>query len=224
MKRVDFMNPLEVNIDIFSGSFEKLVELVKDKSINIRKVSVSKISDIFSKYVSNNKHTISEISEYLSLSSYLTYLKSKDILPSSKTDKEHIKHKNMFYSLIEDYELIKETRSIIEKDFGKPSKKFVSVKNRARFDKKEVKEQLDIYFLDYINLHEKLEILKDIYTVEKAIEKLKLFNEINILMIKDMSDNNKLKFIVLFLAALTMVVNGNFIYEEGKFFNVNEER
>jgi segregation and condensation protein A len=157
------------------------------------------------------------------LSGYLTYLKSKDLLPNSENNKNFKKEKNMFYSLVEDFELIKETKKIIKNDFGKPSKRYVRIKNHASFNQEKVQDQLDIFLKDFINEHKKLEIIKELYTVEEAMDRIKEEQEFDLLKLYSFSQKNKLKFIVLFLAALNLVRNDVFIYENGYFIRNMEE-
>jgi segregation and condensation protein A len=213
---------MEIEIDVYSGSFEVLVELVREKKVPIKKISLSTIADIFNDYVENNFNFI-EAGEYLSLASYLTYLKSKEILPTSKDDECFKRQRNMIYSLIEDYDLIKDTSEIIKRELGKPAKKFVNVRNTKQFDENKMEIQLDSFFSEYIEMYGKLEILKEIYTVEKAMESLKSYQELYVMDLYEISGKNKLKFIVLFLAALSLVVGELFNYENGKFINLKKE-
>jgi segregation and condensation protein A len=216
-------NSMMITIDLFSGSFEKLVELIRDKEIPIRKIPLVTICKIFDKYMHENLEKLNNISEYMHLSGYLTYLKSKDLLPNSENSKKFRKEKNMFYSLVEDFDLIKETKKIIKNDFGYPSKRYVRIKNHANFSKEKVQNQLDIFLKDFINEHKKLEIIKDLYTVEEAMERINEENEFDIIKLYSLSQNNKLKFIVMFLAALTLVRNDIYIYENGYFRKIMEE-
>jgi segregation and condensation protein A len=216
-------NSMIITIDLFSGPFEKLVELIKEKEIPIRKIPLITICKIFDKYMHENLERLNNVSEYMHLSGYLTYLKSKDLLPNSGNNKNFKKEKNMFYSLVEDFELIKETKKIIKNDFGKPSKRYVRIKNHASFNKEKVQDQLDIFLKDFINEHKKLEIIKELYTVEEAMDRIKEENEFDLLKLYSISQKNKLKFIVMFLAALTLVRNDVYIYENGYFIRNMEE-
>jgi segregation and condensation protein A len=99
----------------------------------------------------------------------------------------------------------------------------VRIKNHANFSKEKVQNQLDIFLKDFINEHKKLEIIKDLYTVEEAMERINEENEFDIIKLYSLSQNNKLKFIVMFLAALTLVRNDIYIYENGYFRKIMEE-
>jgi segregation and condensation protein A len=76
---------------------------------------------------------------------------------------------------------------------------------------------------DFISEHKKLEIIKELYTVEEAMERINEEHEFDIIKLYTLSQNNKLKFIVMFLAALTLVRNDIYIYENGYFRRIMEE-
>lgn len=202
---------------MFSGPFNKLVELVKEKKIPVRKISVSYISDIFVDYVNNNFQDLNSIGEFLELASYLTFLKSKEILPNSHKDKELKKHREYIYTTIENYDIIKKAQEVIKNNFGKEKKKPVKVKNKASMEKEDVKYQLVKFFDDYISKQKKLEIIKEAYRIEDAIEFLEKKEHFNSFDLFEYSKHNKLNFLVMFLASLILVNRGFFDYNNGYF-------
>jgi segregation and condensation protein A len=202
---------------VFSGPFNKLVELVKEKKIPVRKISVSYISDIFVDYVNNNFQDLNSIGEFLELASYLTFLKSKEILPNSHKDKEFKKHREYIYTTIENYDIIKKAQEVIKNNFGKEKKKPIKVKNKASMEKEDVKYQLVKFFDDYISKQKKLEIIKEAYRIEDAIEFLEKKEHFNSFDLFEYSKHNKLNFLVMFLASLILVNRGFFDYSNGYF-------
>lgn len=202
---------------MFSGPFNKLVELVKEKKIPVRKISVSYISDMFVDYVNNNFQDLNSIGEFLELASYLTFLKSKEILPNSHKDKELKKHREYIYTTIENYDIIKKAQEVIKNNFGKEKKKPVKVKNKASMEKEDVKYQLVKFFDDYISKQKKLEIIKEAYRIEDAIEFLEKKEHFNSFDLFEYSKHNKLNFLVMFLASLILVNRGFFDYNNGYF-------
>lgn len=202
---------------MFSGPFNKLVELVKEKKIPVRKISVSYISDIFVDYVNNNFQDLNSIGEFLELASYLTFLKSKEILPNSHKDKELKKHREYIYTTIENYDIIKKAQEVIKNNFGKEKKKPIKVKNKASMEKEDVKYQLVKFFDDYISKQKKLEIIKEAYRIEDAIEFLEKKEHFNSFDLFEYSKHNKLNFLVMFLASLILVNRGFFDYNNGYF-------
>ncbi|GAB6189410.1 segregation/condensation protein A [Marinitoga arctica] len=215
---------LKIELDIFSGPFEVLVQLIKEKKIPVKLLSVSKIADIFNNYIEKNFDNLDDIGEFLRIASYLTLLKSKELLPRSEEDKEFTRERNTLYNIIEDYEKIKEAIEKLQKDFGKNStKKPVKIKS-SRFDKNKIYEQLELYMQDYIQIQQKLEILREGFTVEEAIEKLKNKDRFTLKDLYIISDKRRLTFIVYFLASLVLVRNGlHIINENYEFIKNNEE-
>jgi len=214
-------NYLDIKLDIFSGPFFKLVELIKEKKIPVRKISVSYISDIFVNYVSDNFNDLNSIGEFLELASYLTFLKSKELLPNSNNDKEFRKHREVIYETIENYDVIKKAQEIIKKDFGEDKKKPLRIKNKASIEKEIFENQLVKFFDDYIAKQKRLEIIRDTYRVEDAIEMLEKKDEFNIPDLFEYSEHKKMNFLVMFLASLILVNRGFFKYEGGLFVKLS---
>ncbi|WGS65122.1 segregation and condensation protein A [Marinitoga aeolica] len=215
---------LTIELDIFSGPFEVLVDLIKEKKIPVRLLSVSKIADIFNSYIEKNFDNLDDIGEFLRIASYLTLLKSKELLPRSEEDKDFTRQRNTLYNIIEDYEKIKETMERIQKDFGKNNmKKAIKIK-AARFDKNKIHEQLEFYMHDYLQIQRKLEILRESFTVEEAIEELKNKERFTLKELYIISNQERLKFIVYFLASLVLVRNGlHYVNENYEFIKNKEE-
>ncbi|SHE90952.1 condensin subunit ScpA [Marinitoga hydrogenitolerans DSM 16785] len=215
---------LNIELDIFSGPFEVLVQLIKEKKIPVRLLSVSKIADIFNAYVEKNYDNLDDIGEFLRIASYLTLLKSKELLPSAEEDKEFTRERNTLYNIIEDYEKIKETMEKLQKDFGKNNfKKTVRIK-ASRFDKNKIHNQLELYMNDYLQIQQKLEILRESFTVEEAIEELKVKDKFTLKELYIISNKERLTFIVYFLASLVLVRNGlHYVNENYEFIKNAEE-
>ncbi|WP_129409429.1 segregation and condensation protein A [Marinitoga lauensis] len=215
---------LTIELDIFSGPFEVLVDLIKERKIPVRLLSVSKIADIFIDYIEKNYDNLDDIGEFLRIASYLTLLKSKELLPRSEEDKDFTRQRNTLYNIIEDYEKIKKTMERIQKDFGKNNaKKAIKVK-AARFDKKKIHNQLELYMNDYLQIQQKLEILRENFTVEDAVEELKEKERFTLKELYIFSNQERLKFIVYFLASLVLVRNGlHYVNDNYEFIKNREE-
>ncbi|HPZ66243.1 MAG TPA: segregation/condensation protein A [Defluviitoga tunisiensis] len=211
---------VSVQFDIFSGPFSKLVELVKEKKISVRQISVSSISDLFLDYVNANYKDLNSIGEFLELASYLTFLKSREILPNSSKDKDFKRQREFIYTTIENYDILKQAKDLIKEDFGENKRKAVKVKKTATLDSEDVGYQLVKFFDDYITNQKRLEIIKDDYNVEKAIKDLEKINRFNVYNLFEYANYNKLKFVVLFLAALVLVQHKIFDYKEGFFYRI----
>ncbi|HOG34543.1 MAG TPA: hypothetical protein PLU28_05440 [Petrotogaceae bacterium] len=211
---------IEIELDIFSGPFEKLVELISEKKLPVKKLPVSKIADIFISYVQNNKENLSDIGEFMRLAFYLSYLKSRELLPRSESDQELKRHRNTLYKIIEDYNLIKSATQLIKDDFGTPNVRSVAVRNSNIVLSGDVTQQIDRFFKDFLLLQEKLQIVKELYTVEMAVAMLKDYESFSIKDLFKLSENQKLKFVVFFLAVLNMLKDGAIEYGDGEFIRI----
>lgn len=74
---------LNFKLDTFDGPLDLLVELIREKKMDILTLDISELTYQYLEFVNNNliKLPIDDISEYLVMASYLTELKSKMILP-----------------------------------------------------------------------------------------------------------------------------------------------
>jgi len=83
---------LEFNVELssYTGSLEILLDLAKAQKVDLEKISVTKLADQFHEFITKSKVLNLEIaSEYLLMATWLTYLKSKLLLP--ETDEEEFK-------------------------------------------------------------------------------------------------------------------------------------
>ncbi len=80
------------NVDLtnFNGPLEVLLDLAKSQKVDLEKISVTKLADQFLAFIAASKNINLELaSEYLLMATWLTYLKSKLLLPES--DEEEFK-------------------------------------------------------------------------------------------------------------------------------------
>tara|TARA_B100001173_G_C15995437_1_gene550863 strand:+ start:337 stop:1077 length:741 start_codon:yes stop_codon:yes gene_type:complete len=77
-------NSFSVNLTNFNGSIEVLLDLAKAQKVNLESISITKLADQFHEYIKNEKNLNLEVaSEHLLIATWLTYLKSKLLLPES---------------------------------------------------------------------------------------------------------------------------------------------
>jgi len=82
--------PFNVNLNNYNGSLEVLLDLAKSQKVDLEKISITILVDQFLNFIkSNEKINLDLASEYLLMASWLTYLKSKLLLP--ETDEEEFK-------------------------------------------------------------------------------------------------------------------------------------
>ena len=83
-------NAFNVNLNNFNGPLEVLLDLAKSQKVDLEKISITKLVDQFLEFIkSNKKINLDLASEYLLMATWLTYLKSKLLLPES--DEEEFK-------------------------------------------------------------------------------------------------------------------------------------
>ena len=78
---------LEINIDNYSGPLEVLLDLAKNQKVDLANISVTQLADQFIEFINASKKISLEIaSEYLLMATWLTYLKSKLLLPEDEEE------------------------------------------------------------------------------------------------------------------------------------------
>tara|TARA_Y100000590_G_scaffold140557_1_gene161281 strand:+ start:141 stop:881 length:741 start_codon:yes stop_codon:yes gene_type:complete len=80
-------NQFNVSLIKFNGPLDVLLDLAKSQKVNLEDISVSKLADQFHEFITKAKKINLEIaSEYLLMATWLTYLKSKLLLPQSEEE------------------------------------------------------------------------------------------------------------------------------------------
>ena len=83
-------NKFEVDLNVYTGPLDVLLDLAKSQKVNLENISVTKLADQFHDFITKAKDLNLELaSEYLLIAAWLTYLKSKLLLP--ETDEEEFK-------------------------------------------------------------------------------------------------------------------------------------
>ena len=81
---------LEFNVDLsnYSGSLEILLDLAKSQKVDLENISITKLADQFHDFITKTENLNLELaSENLLMATWLTYLKSKLLLPEDEEDK-----------------------------------------------------------------------------------------------------------------------------------------
>jgi len=74
------------NVDLinYQGPLDILLDLAKAQKVNLEDISITKLADQFHEYITNEKNlNLETASEYLLMATWLTYLKSKLLLPGN---------------------------------------------------------------------------------------------------------------------------------------------
>ena len=77
-------NNFNVNLENYQGPLDILLDLAKAQKVDLENISITLLADQFHKYIIKEKNLNLEIaSEYLLMATWLTYLKSKLLLPGN---------------------------------------------------------------------------------------------------------------------------------------------
>jgi segregation and condensation protein A len=77
-------NNFNVDLINYKGPLDILLDLAKTQKVNLENISITKLADQFHDYIIKEKDLNLEVaSEYLLMATWLTYLKSKLLLPGS---------------------------------------------------------------------------------------------------------------------------------------------
>ena len=77
-------NNFKVNLDNYQGPLDILLDLAKAQKVDLEYISITLLADQFHNYITKEKNLNLEIaSEYLLMATWLTYLKSKLLLPGN---------------------------------------------------------------------------------------------------------------------------------------------
>ena len=82
MENLDSSN-FNVNLNNYQGPLDILLDLAKAQKVDLENIYITKLADQFHEYITNEKDlNLEAASEYLLMATWLTYLKSKLLLPS----------------------------------------------------------------------------------------------------------------------------------------------
>ena len=77
----------EINLANYSGPLDVLLDLAKSQKVNLAEISIAELADQFNKFINKaEKISLDLASEYLLMATWLTYLKSKLLLPEMEED------------------------------------------------------------------------------------------------------------------------------------------
>ena len=77
----------ELNLSNYSGPLDVLLDLAKSQKVNLAEISIAKLADQFNIFINKAKKLNLDLaSEYLLMATWLTYLKSKLLLPEMEED------------------------------------------------------------------------------------------------------------------------------------------
>ena len=78
---------LKIKIDNYSGPLEVLLDLAKSQKVDLANISITQLADQFMEFINSAKKINLDLaSEYLLMATWLTYLKSKLLLPEDEEE------------------------------------------------------------------------------------------------------------------------------------------
>ena len=82
------MNDFVLNIDGYEGPIEVLLDLAKKQKVDLKHISILELADQYSNFVKDKiKNTnLTTVADFLVIASWLTYLKSRLLLPEKKNN------------------------------------------------------------------------------------------------------------------------------------------
>ena len=77
-------NNFNVDLENYQGPLDVLLDLAKTQKVDLENISITLLADQFHNYITNEKNlNLETASEYLLMATWLTYLKSKLLLPGN---------------------------------------------------------------------------------------------------------------------------------------------
>ena len=77
-------NNFNVDLENYQGPLDVLLDLAKAQKVDLEDISITLLADQFHDYITNEKNlNLETASEYLLMATWLTYLKSKLLLPGN---------------------------------------------------------------------------------------------------------------------------------------------
>ena len=77
-------NNFNVDLENYQGPLDVLLDLAKAQKVDLENISITLLADQFHDYITNEKNlNLETASEYLPMATWLTYLKSKLLLPGN---------------------------------------------------------------------------------------------------------------------------------------------
>ncbi|MBU1026975.1 MAG: segregation/condensation protein A [Candidatus Margulisbacteria bacterium] len=118
----------QVNLDVYKGPFDLLIEAVDKNEIDIFSISLSEITSSYFEYWKREEPNLLFSSDFLYMAAYLIELKSKNILPAKEEllQQEIIEIEDSLVDHIQEYQVfkniaqtLKARKEVFEKVYGR---------------------------------------------------------------------------------------------------------
>ena len=232
---------LEFNVDLnnYNGSLEILLELAKTQKVDLEKISITKLADQFYEFITTKKNINLDLaSEYLLMATWLTYLKSKLLLP--ETEEEEFKALEVAEKLkiqLKKLELIRllSTQMLRRKRLGKD----IFMRGSKGMMKSIYDSEYSLKLFEILKTYSSLVMSKDFHrmnipklpvlTTEDGIQRIKEFfgklsdwKDLSELIPKNFSSSKNLKKTGkagIFSGSLELAKEGNISIKQEKLFD-----
>ena len=237
MSENDSLN-FNVNLNNYTGSLELLLDLAKSQKVDLEKISITTLADQFYEYITNEKNLNLELaSEYLLMATWLTFLKSKLLLP--ETEEEEFKALEVAEKLklqLKKLELIRllSSKMLSRKRLGRD----VFMRGSKSGIKSIYDTQYSLTLFEILKTYGNIVMTKDfqtmnipklpVYTAEEGIKRIREFfgklnewKEISELMPSNFKSSKNLKktgTAGIFAACLELVKEGNIKVKQEDLF------
>ena len=237
MSENDSLN-FNVNLNNYTGSLELLLDLAKSQKVDLEKISITTLADQFYEYITNEKNLNLELaSEYLLMATWLTFLKSKLLLP--ETEEEEFKALEVAEKLklqLKKLELIRllSSKMLSRKRLGRD----VFMRGSKSGIKSIYDTQYSLTLFEILKTYGNIVMTKDfqtmnipklpVYTTEEGIKRIREFfgklnewKEISELMPSNFKSSKNLKktgTAGIFAACLELVKEGNIKVKQEDLF------
>ena len=169
----------------YEGPIDLLLDLARKQKVNLSDISVLELAEQYIQFINNyNKLHLEIAADYLVMAAWLTYLKSRLLLPKEDTIEEHspeeleeaIKYQLQRLEAMQKVSKILFSRPLVERDvFYGGTEEGINIKYEITY-----KSSLYDLLKSYSNLLRKKETisnltigLSELYSVEQSIERLK---------------------------------------------------
>ncbi len=231
-------NSFNVDLSSYQGPLHVLLDLAKAQKVDLEDISITKLADQFYEYITNKKNlNLESASEYLVMATWLTYLKSKLLLPGN--DEEEFKIHEVAEKLklqLKKLELIRllSDQMLKRKRLGRD----VYMRGIRGNIKSIYSTEYNLKLYDLLKCYSSIIMTKDfhrmnipklpVFTTEDGIKRIKEFfgklvdwkniDDLIPLTFKKGSQNKKTGKAGIFAGSLELVKEGNLSIKQNKLF------
>ena len=232
-------NQFNILLDSYEGPIDLLLDLARKQKVDLSEISILALAQQYLDFIDKNKELHLEIAaDYLVMAAWLTYLKSRMMLPIEDKEEEHtsdeleeaLKYQIQRLEAMQNISKILYSKPLIGRDvFYGSSLEGINIKYKVTFSSS-LFDLLKSYSL-ILNKNDKISFLtinsSDLYSVNAAIQRLKgLFGTINewtnfINLIPSFNQNriaNRSIITSHFVASLELAKNGFIEVKQNEMF------